>query len=102
MWDIQIQTTKMVMANQLHIVVDDKQEKVAVAVDVAVPLDSNISKKEHEKLKKYQGPKEELERLRGIKVAVVPEMIGATEAGHSKQIYKICQHIDIKICYNRQ
>ena len=34
-----------------------------VVVDVAITTDSNIRKKEHEKLEKYQGQKEELERM---------------------------------------
>ena len=40
----------------------DKKQKMAVVVDVAVTNDSNVRKKEHEKLEKYQGLKEELER----------------------------------------
>lgn len=42
-------------------IVVNKQEK-AVMVDVANPSESNIRMKEHEKLKKYQGLKEEPER----------------------------------------
>ncbi|MGZ7254081.1 hypothetical protein ACXWO5_10720, partial [Streptococcus pyogenes] len=55
LWDFQMQTDKMVVANQPDIVVVDKQKKTAVVIDVAVPNDSNIRKKEHEKLEKYQG-----------------------------------------------
>lgn len=39
----------------------DKQKKTAVVIDVAVPND--IRKKEHEKLEKYQGFREELEKM---------------------------------------
>ena len=35
--------------------------KTVVVIDVVVPSDSNIRKKEYEKLEKYQGLKEELE-----------------------------------------
>ena len=62
LWDFQIQTDKMVMANQPDIVIIDKQQRKAVVIDVAIPSDSNIKKKEHEKLEKYQGLKEELEK----------------------------------------
>ncbi|XP_051924320.1 uncharacterized protein LOC127602290 [Hippocampus zosterae] len=62
LWDFQIQTDKMVMANQPDIVIIDKGKRKAVVVDVAVPSDGNIRKKEHEKLEKYQGLREELER----------------------------------------
>ena len=36
-----------------------------------------IRKQEHEKLKKYQELKEELERIWGVKASVVPVVIGA-------------------------
>lgn len=36
-------------------VVLDKKKKKAVIIDVAMPNDDNIKKKEHDKIKKYQG-----------------------------------------------
>ena len=60
LWDFQIKTDKILVANQLDIVVVDKQEKKAVVVGVAISSDSNIRKEEHEKLKKYQDLKQEL------------------------------------------
>ena len=52
--DFQIQTDRRVLANQPDIVAVDKQRKEAVVMDVAVPSDSSIKKKEYEKLEKYQ------------------------------------------------
>ena len=49
-------------------------------IDVALPSDSNIRKKEYEKLEKYQGIKEELERTWKVKAKVVPVVIGALGA----------------------
>ncbi|TWW61003.1 hypothetical protein D4764_05G0010930 [Takifugu flavidus] len=69
-WDFQIQTDKMVVANQPDIVVVNKHQKTVVVIDVAIPSDSNIRKNEHEKLK------EEIERMCGIKATVVPIVIG--------------------------
>uniref|UniRef100_A0A3B5PPD0 Reverse transcriptase domain-containing protein n=1 Tax=Xiphophorus maculatus TaxID=8083 RepID=A0A3B5PPD0_XIPMA len=80
LWDFQIQTDKMVMANQPDIVVVDKQQRKAVVIDVAIPSDCNIRKKEHEKLEKYQGLREELERAWKVKTTVVPVVIGALGA----------------------
>ena len=37
-----------------------------MVVDVAIPRDGNIRKKEHKKLEKYQGLKEELEKKCGV------------------------------------
>ncbi|TWW77705.1 hypothetical protein D4764_12G0010950 [Takifugu flavidus] len=75
LWDFQTQTDKMVVANQPDIVVVDKHRKTVVVIDVAIPSDSNIRKKEHEKLEKYQGLKEEMERMWGMKATVVPVVI---------------------------
>ncbi|XP_051920732.1 uncharacterized protein LOC127600296 isoform X1 [Hippocampus zosterae] len=80
LWDFQIQTDKIVMANQPDIVIIDKGQRKAVVVDVAVPSDGNIRKKEHEKLEKYQGLREELERAWKVKVTVVPVVVGALGA----------------------
>ena len=61
LWDFLIRTDKMVVANQQNIVVVNKREKKGEVVDVAIPTDSTTKK--HEKLEKYQGLKEELERM---------------------------------------
>lgn len=50
-----------VMVNQLHIVVVNKADKKAVMIDVVVPNNCTVSKKEHTKLEKYQSPREQLE-----------------------------------------
>ena len=80
LWDFQFQTDKLVMANQPDIVVVDKEQKTVTVVDVAIPSDSNIRKKEHQKLEKYQGLREELEKMWGVKAKVVPVVIGALVA----------------------
>ena len=49
-------------------------------VDVAIPSDSNIRKKEHGRLMKYQGLKGELERMWRVNASVVTVMIGALGA----------------------
>ena len=46
-------------------------------VNIAIPGDSNIRTKEHEKVEKHQGMKEELKRMWGVKVSVVSVVIGA-------------------------
>lgn len=43
-------------------VVDNQRKKAEVA-DIAIPTDSNIRKKEYEKLEKYQGLREELDEI---------------------------------------
>lgn len=72
-----MQTDKRMMSNQSDIVVPDKVEKI----DETVPNDSNITKKECEKLEKSQGLREPLERMLGVKATVASVVIGALEAG---------------------
>ena len=49
-------------------------------IDIAVPSDSNINEKEYKKLQRYEGLKEELERMWKVKVKVVLVLIGALGA----------------------
>ena len=42
------------MANHPDIVVSNKQDKKAVVIDVTIPSDNNMGKKEHEKFEKKQ------------------------------------------------
>jgi len=57
------QTERMVMANQQDIMVVNEQQKKGVVIEKAIPSNSNIRKKEHEKLGEYQGLREELEKM---------------------------------------
>ncbi|KAK7886240.1 hypothetical protein WMY93_025861 [Mugilogobius chulae] len=92
LWVFQIQTDRMVMANQPDIVVVDKEQRRPVVVDVAIPSDGNIRRKEHEKLEKYQGLREELEKAWKVKATVVPVVIGALGAMNPK-LDEWLQHI---------
>ncbi|TWW59227.1 hypothetical protein D4764_06G0007570 [Takifugu flavidus] len=62
------------------LIIVGQDQKTVVVIDVAIPSDSNIRKKEHEKLEKYQGLKEEIERMWGMKATVVPVVIGTLGA----------------------
>ena len=55
----------------------DKQQRKVVLIEVTIPSDSNIRKKEHEELEKYPGLKAEQGKMWGIKVTVVPVVIRA-------------------------
>lgn len=48
--------------------VDDKEQKSAVVIDVAIPADSNIIKKEPEIIQKYQRLKEQLKQMWKVEV----------------------------------
>jgi len=54
LWVFKFQTDKQLLADQPDAVVVEK-EKMAVMIDVAIPADGNIRKKEHEKSDRYKG-----------------------------------------------
>lgn len=56
--------------NQPYIIVLDKVDKKAVVIAVAVPSGSNIRNE------KYQGLKKQLERMWGVKTAMVIGALG--------------------------
>lgn len=58
----------------------DKQRKMGIESDIAIPTDSNIRKKDHDKLEKYQVVREELEKMWKVKVRVVPVVIRVLRA----------------------
>lgn len=68
------ETDKMVMANQPDIVVVDK------VIDVGIPSNTTIKKKEHKTLEKYLRLKEELEKMWKMKATVVPVVISVLGA----------------------
>lgn len=59
--------------NQSDIVLVDKRRKIAVLIDVAIPTDSNIRKKEDKKLDKYRG----IKKMCRVKATVVPMVFRA-------------------------
>lgn len=63
LWDFKIQTGKQLLVNEPDTVVFEKEQKRAVVIDVSIPSDSNISKKQHEITEKYQQLKEQLEQI---------------------------------------
>ena len=71
LWDFMIQTNTLVMANQPAIVVVYKLQKKAVVIDVAIPSDSNIKKKQWKNVEKNKGLKEEAEKMWEVKATVV-------------------------------
>lgn len=60
LWDFKVQTEKQLLASEPDIEVVDNEKKTAVVRD-AIVVDSNMRKKEHEKIEKYQELKEQLD-----------------------------------------
>ena len=77
MWDFNIYTDNYLSARRPDIVVIDKSQKLVQIIDVAVPMDSNASAKEVEKIDKYKDLSLELTSLWKMKCTVIPLVIGS-------------------------
>jgi len=77
LWDFDIYTDRYLTARRPDIVVIDKCQKLVQIIDVAVPLDSNVSAKEVEKIEKYKDLSVELTALWNMKCEVIPLVIGS-------------------------
>jgi len=77
LYDMPIITDRKIAANRPDIVYHDKSNKVCFLIDVSVPDDSNIAKKEIEKMSKYKDLEIEIQRMWSTKAKIIPIVIGA-------------------------
>ena len=66
-WDINIQCGNVIKARRTDLTLVDKKAKSCVIIDVAIPGDCRIRKKEIENIEKYQNLKREQKRLWSVK-----------------------------------
>ena len=100
-YDQVIATTRPVGANRPDIIVKDKTTKKALIIDVSCPVDTNIGKKEREKVGKYAGLKGELQRMWGMKAEIVPIIVGGLGAitkNLGDELTKVPGHPDLFMC----
>ena len=77
LWDVKIQTDKIVEHSRPDILVVIKETKKCLIIDVACPFDTRIKEKEKEKVEKYQDLKREIKRIWQCKeVTIIPIIIG--------------------------
>ena len=75
-WDQKVNTPTALDHNKPDVVLIDREEKKWTVVDFAVPFDSNAARKETEKMEKYENLAAELRRMHGVRVEVVPIVVG--------------------------
>ena len=54
--------------------------KKAYIIDISCPIDTNVGKKENEKIGKYGSLRVEAERMWGVKAEVIPVVVGGLGA----------------------
>ena len=78
-WDMNIQFDNVTMERRPDIVTDNKMDKTAIIIDVAVPGDKKIIDKEKEEIQKQQNLKREIQRLWNLKkIDVIPVVLGGS------------------------
>lgn len=76
-YDEQVHTDRTISANRPDIIVKNKLTRTCTIIDVAVPMDDHVDRKEAEKMLKYRDLSIEVARMWNMKVEVVPVVVGS-------------------------
>ena len=86
LWDFPIRTDRTIQTNRPDIVIKHKLNKTCQLIDMSVPIDSNISAKEFEKLSKYK----DLEiKIPKKTIPVIVVALGQIKKGTQKYVDEI-------------
>jgi len=77
-----VRTDRSIANNQPNIIIRYNKQGTRILIDVAIPGDRNVIKKETEKILKYQDLMIEIQRMWNVKAKMIPVIILAT--GHFK------------------
>ena len=78
LWNQQVQTDRTIPNNKPDIIIRDNGKRTCMLIDVAIPGDRNVIKKEAEKVLKYKELTMEIQRMWNVKTSVIPVIIGAS------------------------
>jgi hypothetical protein len=73
-----VQTDRTIPNNKPDIIVGDNEKRTCMLIDVAIPGDRNVIKKEAENILKYKDLTTEIQRMWNVKTRAIPVIIGAT------------------------
>jgi hypothetical protein len=78
LWNQQVQTDRTIHNNKPDIIIRDDEKGTCMLIDVAIPGDGNVIKRETEKILKYKDFIIEIQHMWNVKTKVAPVIIGAT------------------------
>jgi hypothetical protein len=78
LWNQQVKTDRTVPISKPDIINRDNEKGTCVLIDVAMPGDRNVIKKEAEKILKYKDLTTEIQRMCNVTAKVISLIIGAT------------------------
>jgi hypothetical protein len=67
LWNQQVQTDRAIPNSKPDIIIRDNEERTCMLIDVAIPGDRNMIKKEAEKILKYKDLITEIQRMWNVK-----------------------------------
>jgi hypothetical protein len=73
-----VQTGRTIPSNKPDIIIRDNEKRACRLIDVAIPGDRNVIKKETEKILKYKELTIAIQGMWNVKTKVIPVIIGAT------------------------
>jgi hypothetical protein len=73
-----VQTDRTIPSNKPDIIIRDNEKRTCILIDVAIPGDRNVIRKEAEKILKHKDLTIEIQRMWNVKTRVIPVITGAT------------------------
>jgi hypothetical protein len=67
-----VQTDRTIPNNKPDIIIRDNEKRTCMLIDVAIPGDRNVIKKESEKILKYKDLTTEIQRIWNVKLNMIP------------------------------
>ena len=97
LWDVMIQCYREIKARKPNIVVVNKNKKSCAIIDVAIPGDIRVSKKEKENIERYRKLKREIKRMWNIRsIKVIPVAV-RTLCSTSKKLKSSIEELGVII-----
>jgi len=78
LWNQQVQTDRTIPSNKLGIIIRDNKQGTHMVIDVTIPGERNVIKKEAEKILKHKDLIIEIQCMWKVKVKVITAITGAT------------------------
>ena len=73
-----MRTDRMIPNNKPHIIIRDNKQGTCMLIDVAIPRDRNVIKKEAQKISKYKDLITKIHRMWNVAAKVISVIIGAS------------------------
>ena len=97
LWDVMVQSDREIRARKPDIAVVNKNERSCVIIDIALPEDIKVSKKEREKIERYQELKREIKRMWNIRSIKVIPVVVRTAGSTSKKLKSCREELEVVI-----